>query len=103
MLKIISKRGNSTPLNLKYKQLAIISAVAMIIAASPPNSRNERKTIESEKLRMNFERGKAMLMRGAIRIVKRKRTANFHVKTCGLTFSKASKKQTKPSRAIEIL
>src|SRR4051812_10339330 len=96
MLKRIVKRGNSMPLYLKYKQLERISAVAIIIAASPPKTRKERKTIDSEKLRMNFDRGRAILIRGAIKIVKRKRTANFHVKTSGLIFSKARRKQMLP-------
>lgn len=74
-----------------------------MIAASPPNSKNERKTIESAKLRMYFERGRIMLMRGASKTVKRKRPANFHVKTSALMLNKAKRKQTPPRTVIEVL
>lgn len=60
------------------RQNASISTVAINIAASPPNNRKVKKIIESEKFRMYFDLGKVILIRGAIKMVKANKRANFH-------------------------
>ena len=78
--------------------------VAIIIASFPPNSRKVRKIIESEKLKINLERGKARLIRGAIRAAHRKNTKNCHEKTLSnFKLNNAKIKQMPPTIPIEIL
>ena len=78
--------------------------VAIIIASFPPNSRKVRKIIESEKLKINLERGKVRLIRGAIRAAHRKNTKNCHEKTSSdFKLNSAKRKQIPPAIPIEIL
>jgi hypothetical protein len=62
------------------KQLVNASIAPIKIAASPPSNKNVRKIIESEKLSINFERGKIILIRGAIKIVISERSTNCREK-----------------------
>ena len=94
---------NFTPLYFIYKQFVYASIAPITIAASPPNRRNARKIIESEKLKMNFERGNIMLIRGAINIVKRNKSSNFHEKTSVFILNKANVRHAPPRTAIESL
>jgi hypothetical protein len=102
-LKIRVKRLNSAPLYWRYKQLANLSIVAMIIAVSPPKKRKVRKIIESEKLKMNLERGKVMLIRGAIKTAKRNKRENCHESASAFRFNKAKTRHKPPKKAIAIL
>ena len=81
ILNGIAKRLKLIPLCLINRQFVNASIAPIKIAASPPNKRNVRKIIESEKLRINFERGRIILIRGAIRMVNKQRSINCHEKT----------------------
>jgi hypothetical protein len=62
-----------------------------------------RKIIESEKLKINRERGSVKLIRGAIKAAQRKNNRNCHEKTSDLKLKKDKTKQNPPATAIEIL
>ncbi len=78
--------------------------VAIIIASFPPNRRKVRKIIESEKLKINLDRGKVRLIRGAISAAHRKNRKNCHEKTLSdFKLNRAKIKPMPPTIPIEIL
>jgi hypothetical protein len=103
ILKGIEYRLNLTPFTVKYKQLASISIVAIITAASPPKRRKARKIIESEKLNVSSEWGKVKLILGAIKIVNKNKIKKCQEKTFSFKFSRVKIKQKTPKIAIAIL
>jgi hypothetical protein len=94
---------NCTPRYFWNRQKANISNVAIIMAVFPPNNKNVRKIIESEKFKINFERGSVKLMRGAIKTAKRKSSRNCQESTFAFKLNKAKVKQQLPNIAMIIL
>ena len=70
---------------------------AIKIAAYPPKRINDKKIIESEKLRMNFARGSVKLIRGVSKSVKARINKKLQLKTSFGKYNVATIKQMPPT------
>jgi len=85
---------------MRKMQLANVSMNATTMAVSPPYTRNAKKTIVSEKLIKNFERGSVRLIRGAMIIAKATIARNPMLKTPSGIVTRAKIKHDNPATMI---